>query len=197
MMAKKRTIALIDGDVLVYRVGFAVEKSIDWGDGKHTLHAEEGDATKAVDALIGEILDAVEAEQYFVALTCHETVNFRKQFYPPYKENRAKVRKPLLWKFLREYLMSDYAASIKANLEADDILGIWSTKLWAGNPDRVIVSIDKDFKSVPGKFYNFDKKEHYEISEEEADFNFFAQVLTGDKTDNYPGCMGIGPKKGA
>jgi DNA polymerase-1 len=195
MSKKKRTIALIDGDVLVYRIGFAVEKSVDWGEGKHTLHADEQEATQAVDLLMGEILEAVGSQEYFVALTCHETVNFRKYFYPAYKENRTKNRKPLLWKFIREYLTSQYAAQVKANLEADDILGIWSTKQWTGAPDRVIVSIDKDFKSVPGRFYNFNKQEWYEITEEEADFNFFMQVLTGDKTDNYPGCQGIGPKK--
>ena len=26
---------------------------------------------------------------------------------------------------------------------------------------------------------------------------FYTQVLTGDSTDNYPGCPGIGPKKAA
>lgn len=195
MSKKKQTIALIDGDVLVYRVGFAVEKSIDWGDGKHTLHADEKDAVQAVNLLMGEIFEAVNNEEYYVALTCHETVNFRKDFWPTYKENRTKNRKPILWKFIREYLIAKYHAQVKANLEADDIIGIWATKKWPGNPDRVIVSIDKDFKSVPGRFYNFDKKEWYEISEEEADFNFLVQTLTGDKTDNYPGCMGIGPKK--
>lgn len=190
-------IALIDGDVLVYRSAFAVEKNIEWGDGHHTLHADEGEAKQAVDDLMKQILHAVDTEIYQMALTCHETKNFRKEFYPLYKENRQSVRKPLVWKYLREYLTDEYKAQIRPNLEADDILGIWATKQWTGNPDRTIVSIDKDFKSVPGKLYNFDKGEFYEITEEEADFNFLVQVLTGDKTDNYPGCPGIGPKKAA
>ncbi len=192
---KKTRIALIDGDVLVYRAAFAVEKSIDWGDGKHTLHADEGEARDAVDLLFRNILAAVETTEYQLALTCHETVNFRKAFYPQYKENRTSVRKPLVWKFLRDHLTAAYNAQTRPNLEADDILGIWATKKWPGNPDRVIVSIDKDFKSVPGTLYNFDKGEWFEISEETANYNFFYQTLIGDKTDNYPGCQGVGPKK--
>lgn len=194
-MKPRRRIALIDGDVLVYRSAFAVERNVEWGDGSHTLHAEESDAKQAVDMLIQQILKAVETKEYQIALTCHETVNFRKEFYPQYKENRQTLRKPLVWKYLRTYLTEEYKAQVRPNLEADDILGIWTTKEWTGNPDRIIVSIDKDFKSVPGKLYNFQKGEFYDITEEEADYNFFKQTIVGDKTDNYPGVPGIGPKK--
>ena len=31
----------------------------------------------------------------------------------------------------------------------------------------------------------------------DADYNFMLQTLTGDNTDNYPGCPGIGPVTGA
>src|SRR5690606_15306825 len=34
-----------------------------------------------------------------------------------------------------------------------------------------------------------------EVSEEEADRYFYMQVLTGDPTDGYSGCPGIGPKR--
>jgi DNA polymerase-1 len=31
-----------------------------------------------------------------------------------------------------------------------------------------------------------------DVSPHEADFNFYSQVLTGDATDGYPGCKGVG-----
>jgi DNA polymerase-1 len=190
-----KTIALIDGDVLVYRVAFAVEQGIDWGEGMHTLHADEGQAREAIDKLVAEILSDLETNDYHMALTCHETVNFRKDFFPQYKENRTTLRKPLVWKFLREHLTEIYGAVTKSNIEADDILGIWATKLWTGKPRRIIVSVDKDMRSIPCSYWNMKKKVMEEIDEATADYNFYWQTLVGDSTDNYPGCQGIGPKK--
>lgn len=194
-MSKKSRIALIDGDVLVYRAAFAVEKHVDWGDGQHTLHADEAEAKQAVDGMIEQIFSDVNTTEYHMALTCHDTVNFRKAFFPQYKENRKDVRKPLCWKALRDYLTEKYKAQTRPNLEGDDILGIWATKLWPGNPDRIIVSVDKDFKSVPCILFNLNSRETSVYDEKQADFNFFVQTLVGDRTDNYPGCPGIGPKK--
>lgn len=194
---KSKTIALIDGDVLVYRAAFAVEQGIDWGEGMHTLHADESQAKQAIDKLITEILAELETAQYHVALTCHETVNFRKEFFPQYKENRTTLRKPLVWKCLREYLMGEYDAQTKPNIEADDILGIWATKEWPGNPKRIIASVDKDMRSIPCSYWNIQKKTLEEINEAQADYNFYTQTLVGDSTDNYPGCQGVGPKKAA
>jgi len=190
-----KTIALIDGDVLVYRAAFAVEQGIDWGDGMHTLHADETQAKEAIDKLIKEILSDLKTVDYHVALTCHETVNFRKTFFPQYKENRTTLRKPLVWKFLRDYLSTMYDAKTKPNIEADDILGIWATKVWPGNPKRIIASVDKDMSSIPCSYWNIKKKVMEEIDEPTANLNFLYQTLVGDSTDNYPGCQGIGPKK--
>ena len=192
------TIALIDGDVLVYRAAFAVEQAIDWGEGMHTLHADEDQAKEAMDNFIEEILADLHTPHYYIALTCHETVNFRKELFPQYKENSTTLRKPLVWKFLREYLRQEYDAKTKPNIEADDILGIWATKPWGTIPNqvkRIVVSVDKDMRSIPCSYWNMKKKVMEDIDEKHADFNFMLQTLVGDSTDNYPGCHGIGPKK--
>jgi DNA polymerase-1 len=187
-----RTI-LIDGDVLVYKTAWASEQIIDWGDGLVTLHSKVDEAASAIDAQIENIKKRLEPDEVIVALTCHETKNFRLDIYPPYKQQRQEKRKPLVWKNMREHLLNNHAAKIKPNLEADDILGIMATM--KGNAERIIVSIDKDFKTIPCKFFNMASGELSEVSEEEANFNFLTQTLTGDSTDNYPGCAGIGPKR--
>jgi DNA polymerase-1 len=82
-------------------------------------------------------------------------------------------------------------------IEADDVMGILATK--PGNEGRtIIVSDDKDMRSIPGKLWreNGDpEREVIEITEAEADRYHLYQTLVGDQSDNYPGCPGIGPKK--
>ena len=55
----------------------------------------------------------------------------------------------------------------------------------------MIVSVDKDMLTLPG--LHLRDGELVEISRLEADRNFYRQVLTGDASDNYPGCPGVGP----
>lgn len=193
--------ALIDGDVLVYVVAFSCEKSTDWGDGTHTLHADEEEAKQKIDNFLSTIINEVNADDYIVALSGPTIDNFRKALLPTYKENRSKNRKPLVYQPLRDHLVEKWNAKIKAGIEADDTLGILATKLGPvikggpASPKKILCSIDKDFKAVPCNLYNFNAKEMRVIGEDEANRNHMLQTLTGDTTDNYPGCPGIGPKK--
>jgi DNA polymerase I len=84
---------------------------------------------------------------------------------------------------------------VKDGIEADDTLGILCThpKLVPGK--RIVVTIDKDLLQIPGHHYNPDRDEKRVVSLDGGDRWFFQQVLTGDATDNYPGCPGIGPKR--
>lgn len=196
-----KRVLLIDGDVLVYKTAWASEQVIDWGDDMVTLHSNKEDAADSIDYQLAAIKADLKGDELVVALTCHQSVNFRKEFYPQYKENRAEKRKPLVWKAMRDHLLNNHTARVKPTLEADDVLGILATKLGPIGPglpastERIIVSIDKDFKTIPCKFYNMNSKELSEVSEPEADLNFMVQTLTGDSTDNYPGCPGLGPKR--
>lgn len=69
------------------------------------------------------------------------------------------------------------------------------------NPGTCICSNDKDMLMIPGYHYSWSvsdrikEKETHWVDEEEADYNFFSQLLTGDSTDNIPGLYGIGPTK--
>jgi DNA polymerase-1 len=148
---------------------------------------------------IEQIKEELKADHICFALTT-TGVNFRKLVYSNYKANRKAVRKPLVWKPLREYLHANYETFERDGLEGDDCLGILSTskfsftKEYGDDVEKIIVSIDKDFKTIPGKYYHMQKREMVEVSEREADYWFYFQTLTGDTTDGYPGCPGIGPK---
>ena len=60
--------------------------------------------------------------------------------------------------------------------------------------EYVIVSIDKDMKSIPC-LLSSNGKDIQKISKEQADYNFAFQTLVGDSTDNFLGCPSVGPKK--
>jgi 5'-3' exonuclease len=168
--------ALIDADILVYRIGFTTEEE------------SEAIAASRMDTSINEMLDAIEAENYTCYLTSTDHSNFRFKMYPEYKANRVQP-KPKHYKFLREYLLNDYQATLVEGQEADDQIGIDSTKL---GDESIICTIDKDLDQIPGWHYNFVKGRMYEISKIEGYRCFYEQCLVGDTSDNIKGCPGIG-----
>jgi len=86
--------------------------------------------------------------------------------------------------------MENYTSYLRPNLEADDCIGILATT----KKNSIIVSGDKDFKSVPGRFFDYKRGEFYDISVDKADYWHLYQTLIGDTADNYSGCPGIGEK---
>lgn len=188
-----KTIALVDGDIVVYRAAAAVEKAVDWnGDGVYTYTADIDAAKDHYTQAMQIILSDLKADDYRIAFTGSE--NFRKEVFPAYKAKRS--RKPLVFADLRQWVIDNADSKLMPALEADDILGIWMT-LTTGplaSMRKVCVSLDKDLLTVPGIHYNMASRTIEHVSEERAIRKFLMQVLTGDAVDNYPGCPGIGPK---
>ena len=111
--------------------------------------------------------------------------NFRYGLYPSYKSNRREKIKPWGYQELVDWALDTYPVIQIDNVETGDILG---SSYLEGD---VIVSGDKDMKTIPGA--HFQGELVFEVSEDEADHNFFMQALHGDSTDGYPGCPGVGP----
>lgn len=174
------TTALIDGDILCYRIGFATEDE-DEGTAINTM------ATFIEDLLLFDLLDYEETEIFLTGDT-----NFRHDVAvtAPYKGNRKDVRKPKHLPLLRDYLVKAWGATISDGQEADDEIAIRATELGS---ECIIVSIDKDFMQVPGWHYNFIKREKKFVTEEEGLRFFYKQILTGDNADNIKGIKGVGP----
>jgi DNA polymerase-1 len=187
-----KTHIVIDGDILCYTASASVEKAIDWGDDFWTLHSDLAEAKSRVDIDIVEFVERLNGTSYTVCFSHRD--NFRKSIYPEYKANRKDVRKPVCFAALREYIRECWPCATWPNLEADDVMGIM-----ASDPTKnvVIVSGDKDMKTIPGKWFNPNNPDAgvLEVSREEADRNHLIQTLTGDRVDGYPGCPGIGPAR--
>lgn len=188
-MYKKKKVLIIDGDILAYQIATNNEVETNWGDGLWTLHSDENSCKQQFDAVIDDLGSNLSADDYVVALT--DKNNFRKDILPTYKSNRNAKRKPLVLKAMRQHIMDKHNGVMWKNLEADDVMGIMATE--PTEEDRVLVSIDKDMRTIPCTLSN-DGSTTTQIPQRLADYNFMLQVLTGDKVDGYDGIDGVGIK---
>jgi DNA polymerase-1 len=187
-------IALIDADITAFASAVAVEKSIDWGDGIWTLHADEDEGKRLFSDSIARIQEKVEADKVILAFS--DSHNFRKDVLPTYKVNRAGSRQPLIRRALTVWALHEYDCYVRPGLEGDDVLGILATMKRPKSKDQYIIcTIDKDLKTIPGLHYNVKHDKMFEVTVEEADRWHLTQTLTGDPTDGYDGCPGCGPVK--
>lgn len=181
--------ALVDADILAYQAASASEVPVKWDDDLWTLHAYESEAERRFDAMLASIVEATKADKVVLALS-DPTSNWRKEVLPTYKSNRKDTRKPMLLKYLKDRAMANHETFLWPTLEGDDCIGILATMKKTG--DCIICSLDKDFKTIPGRHYNFGTQEFFEITGTAADRWHLRQTLTGDTTDGYSGCPGIG-----
>lgn len=197
------TTLILDGDIFAYQAAVVNEYNCQWDDWLWTRHAELPPAIETLDDRIGMIADDLEATRVVIALTAKD--NWRKDIFPEYKSHR-KDPKPVIYGALREYLHETRETFERPTLEGDDILGILSTHPKMITGKKIIVSLDKDMTTIPGLLLNDgkardamkkDKSLFYEdfveeVTEQDADYKHMMQTLTGDTSDGYPGCPGIG-----
>lgn len=228
-------LALIDGDTIVYRCGFAAEhnkyKVFLKGSEKEFGSVATFDTMKEVRTFVEDntdyywvkeihpeplsfclhsvkvqiqsILDNVQATSYKIFLTGKKQFREQVATIKPYKGNRDPLHKPVHYQAIKDYLIDKWSAVVVDHYEADDAMAMEQSKYWdteiAGinysTQDTIICSIDKDLDQVPGWHYQFNKKEKYWVSEDEALKFFYQQLISGDPTDNIQGIPGIGPAK--
>jgi len=174
-------VILIDGDMLVYRVGFACDEE------------SEKIAIQTMSNYISEIISDLSEHYTEHQLYLTGSSNFRTEVAvsQPYKGSRP-ARKPVHKDLLREYMLDTWKAELSDNMEADDCIAIKSTEL---EHKSIICSLDKDFLQIPTKIYDYTKKIMKEVDERSATEWLYRQALMGDRVDNIPGIHGVGPKK--
>lgn len=177
----------------MYQVGLAAEKPINWGDDMWTLHSDAKEAKDVFDAKIARIKTDLEADDVRIVLSCPTPEGFRRTLCPTYKSNRKDVRKPVVHQALREHAIEAYGAILRPRLEADDIIGIMATE--PTDERRIVVSVDKDFRTVPCLFYRTseDSPKVETVTADDAARFHAVQALTGDRVDGYVGVPGCGP----
>ena len=199
---------LIDGDIVVFRCGFAAEHMM-WylkvGDETHEFRykkealavldelvpgkysREEGKdyqlwserqleplshATQNVRTLIQSIQDSTGTTDFDTTVFLSGTGNFRDEVAKtrPYKYNRDRSHRPTYEHDIRAFIIENWDTIISEGEEADDCLAIAQT---ADPKGTIIASIDKDLDQVPGLKYNFVDDRTYEVTPEQAHYNFY------------------------
>ena len=191
-------VVLIDGDVVAYKCSASIERAVEWDTGYWTWFCDPEEVKRAVEDEIDSYTASLFADSIVVALT-DDVHNFRKDILPTYKSNRANTKRPLVLKEIRRWMCEKYEVFQRPNLEGDDVLGILATwpKFRRERGASIIVSVDKDMKTVPGLYCRSLREGVIELPAAEAAWYHMYQTLTGDATDGYAGCPGVGPKKAA
>lgn len=176
----KPTEVILDGDIIAYRSAF-------WAD------------SEGIDELPGRIQQDIKnwtpqgVNTVYIAMSCPRSHNFRRMFWPAYKQHRDDFKSPDSMEYALEciYNTKDVTVRCVNHLEADDLIGMLVSE------GRAIgVTVDKDLRQIPGWHWNPDKEpEPVQVSGEEADKYFYQQWMTGDTTDNIWGLWKVGPAK--
>lgn len=186
-----KKVLLIDGDQFVFKAAISVEKESRWDDQNHVLYSNSHEAWHVLEGMLDRIFERFETKEHALTFSTDSSKpNFRYAVAADYKGARDP-RKPLCYAALRIRVENTYNCVTMPGLEADDVMGILATK--PGRTRRIIVSQDKDMRTIPTLVWN--GKEEFNVSLAEADYFHMYQTLIGDTSDGYKGCPGIGPKK--
>lgn len=176
--------ALIDGDIIAYTVAASADR----------YPMDRLDITDRLEAEVQDWMRRAFCSDYYMCLTTSRKKNFRREVYPDYKKTRDDRKAPEELGFCYEFIKEHMTCFSRPIFEADDGMGILATMGTITGP--VMVSIDKDLRTVPGWHFNPHKEDFpVYVNPTRADHRFHTQWLTGDAGDNYPGIPGIGPKK--
>jgi hypothetical protein len=189
------TIALLDGDIVIYTAVVVNATSIDWEDGSDPVVTSDVEAAKAnADHIIEKWTAAAGAQVPVVCLTDRSRPVFRRDICPDYKAGRKD--KPEGYWEVEQHVREKHLTYAIPGLEADDVMGILSTSQAPQYAGAVIVSLDKDMKTIPGMLLNPTKDMFpRRVRAPLADQFWMTQTLTGDPTDGYKGCPRIGAVK--
>lgn len=205
-MDKSALNALIDGDFLPYRAGFAADTQAKeaYGLDEYLQYDYLNWALANVKTSLTYLLEEVFAKAEWHKLYISGQGNYRNTIATTlprlhagwtYKGNRDALHKPKYFAEIRDYMIAVWGAVPVNGIETDDMVSIEQY----ANPDRstCIVSQDKDLANSPGWNYNPVKKEFQYITLRQANLNWRKQVLQGDRSDNIPGLEGIGDVRAA
>ena len=189
-------ILLVDADSLIFASCYRKRETPD----SEKFYTDISDSRNKFDEQFMKIVNHLE-ERYTIdkVLTFSGSKgNFRKLITKKYKANRKKQELPPLLHSMHNYVKQQYDSIFGFGVETDDMVARYWHKLTEqfGRNEVMIVSIDKDYKQFPALIYNYHykHKEILDISEDEALYNFYEQMIMGDTADNVNYFKGKGKR---
>jgi 5'-3' exonuclease len=185
-MKSENNLVVIDADSIIYIIGSELEH----------LQLEPLGIMK-LDEFISDILITTGSKEY-LGFIGGQGRNFRKDvaITRPYKGTRPE--KPewfLFWQpILGQRMIEHWGFQACGNIEADDACAIARAKHDGQYNKITIASPDKDLFQIPDTwFYDYTKRVTVFCDKTVSLHKFCHQLITGDSTDNIPGCFGAGP----
>ena len=189
-------VLLIDADSLIFASCYKKRENPE----DDMFYSEISDASKKFHSSLMAIVNKLE-DMYTidkVRIFSGAKGNFRKLITKKYKANRSYDNRPPLLNELHTYVRDNYHSLVGYGVETDDMVAKYWLKYCneIGRDNVMIVSIDKDYKQFPALIYNYHYKHKtiLDISEDEAMYNFYEQMIVGDSADNVQYFKGKGPK---
>lgn len=211
--------ALVDGDILLYRCAAAaqskmhvcydeqsrvvlgqfskakeVKEFVEGKEGlKHDWYIVAQPVSNAIhnfETALAAVVRDSGADEFTVFLSADVCFRDKISTTRKYKGNRDHSQRPVHYNRLKKYVIATHSPVVEDLMEADDLMGIAQSQ----SHDSIICSLDKDLDQIPGLHYDWVKNVIYEVTPEDAQKNFWVQVLAGDATDNIQGIPGTGVK---
>jgi 5'-3' exonuclease len=191
-----KTTIIVDGDLFAYKAAGhpSAQFKADMGHGMISV-VDPDLACRIFDDTVARFKKKCRADEIVVCLSCDSRRYWRHTVWPAYKQHRRGGERPEALDAVRAYVKKEYRTFQIETLEADDVLGVLGTSDKSIKGEKILISVDKDLRQIPGKLFNPNGGTIEEISQEQADWFHLYQTLCGDVTDNYPGCPGIGDVK--
>lgn len=187
-----KRIAIIDGDTLLWTTALAEQNQAFTYDAEYDVDIDINRCTTEILNRINDILYETRCTSFRLYLT--GKFNFRYSILPSYKWRRNDKLRPIALAELKDVMCSKYGAIIKDGFEADDLCTMDMSREEEGII-KVLCHIDKDLNQSHGEHFNFRTNTLYNVSEEEAEYKLWEQVLLGDASDCYLGCPKVGEAK--
>ena len=189
-------VLLFDADSLIF--ASCLKRKENDSDDKFYFNIEESvhKFEEGFMSIINYLEDIYEIEK--VLVFSGSKGNFRKYISPKYKANRTSIDLPPLLNEMHTFVKETYNSIVGHGVETDDMVARYWYNLSKeyGRDNVMIISIDKDYRQFPALIYNYhyNHKCVYDISESEALYNFYEQMIIGDGADNVQYCKGYGKK---
>lgn len=188
-------IALIDADSIVYIIAWNYREG-----------GTREEVERSCDIFLKDMLTVLGTTKYIGAFSVKSDYVFRTETYryARYKGKRPEKSENVQnWEeVIKGHFMQKYGFITLPKLEADDIIAGTAHFTKQAKIPYVICSPDKDLRQIPGHHFDYrvpqgETPSTYidEVSEVEAHWNFWTQMLTGDEGDNIAGIPGLGPMK--
>lgn len=197
------TLVLIDGHAVAYRMFFALPLA--------GFQTKAGEPTNAAYGFARSLLDILETEPDYLAVTFDQGLSGRDETYGEYKGTRDKMPDELRVQLdrIRELVMAFNIPILELEgYEADDVLGSVAPQAEAAGADVLIITGDRDILQLltehtkvqlpPGR--NSNEPKLYDLDRFRAEYGVEPPQLVdlkglmGDSSDNIPGVKGVGEK---